>query len=1424
MDLEQIKSKTTWAEASGTMNNNNAKITEAIERLESAVENGTGGGVADSVAWKDVTNKPAWITDSKPVYNKTDLSESVQSSLGKADTALQSIPDGYTTDSELQNQIGQLLAMMSDMLELKVDKVEGKQLSTEDFTTALKTKLEALEGFDASQIEADVQQVKNSLQTILTGTSEEKIDSFADIILFFDGISQGGKLSDLLNLINLRFEGKQDVIDNLSNIESGAALGATAVQPNKLSPVAFSGSYNDLANKPTIPSAITPSIVQGWGFYTKPSDGIPAADLSEDVVNALDKANSALQAVPDNYTTDEELKTKLREILELFSNALSEKVDKIEGKQLSTEDFTTALKEKLERLTESAGEIELGEIREQLNTIMYGGNSGVIDSFADMIIFLNGISDSVDLKTMIELLRESINRKQDIINDLNDIRAGAAKGNTAVQPDVLAGYLPLSGGTIKGNSSTPLVVDSNHATETGIRILRNGAIKSIFGYNDNVGTWMRDSQVGKNIVISIDGELRYGHETDLKKVWHEGNFDPLTYKAPSAVSSDSTSILKGIVTTDFSGSDLNQELKIFTRIPYGTEGLFPCEDNANAVLILNRHTGNYNSQIGFNSRGEVYYRSGNTQVLGTQAWKQIAFTDTKVDNAINADYATSSGNADSAVSAIQDGSGNVITSTYATKEELSSKTNGDGVFIMFHRNSDNFPLMVKPEKWKRYQDSGEIAEGVMIVEGGRMLVVAPTETSLYWSGATVSGGGKFTTDRQLALIDFEGKANTKQQITHAECSGENYASGYCALYSKVNANGKGLDAGKWWLPSMGEMMIIYANRDKINYALSFISGATQLAENWYWSSTEYSAANAWFLNLSYGNASYNTKATGQSRVRPVSASYNTENTTIMPWSDIVSSPNLSEFTSKLTNVASAVFATSAGDSDTLNGLSSDNFARYFKDTTVDANTISDGIWGGKGYASTNMPLGYYAFLSVGTGKYKMQFNSGGNKLYFRSGNEAGLEVQPWKQIAFTDTKVDAAVSADSASKLATAQNIFGNQFDGTTGINRIYSDGGKTVLNYTEEAVSIGNVKNDFMFVNGKHIYMRSSDTTDLAISPSGDVDVTKNLSIGGNETIGGNLTVRGNIIKSNVIRDENDSSLIGRVLTEGSKRLSIGDANISESVKIENQKGYIFIKESGSTEISGLLYGKSGLDLTGVLNQRGGECRMAMNSYVDPAPGFSGALKMAGGFAQSGGNVILGSDSGNVLIGTTTDSGHRLSVNGTASISGDISVSGTSTLRDVRMSEALAIRMGVGTTISEDYALSVGGDVSVSGYVMTEGVSMYSQRSLKDVVDEEGLSLEELATIKPTRFTWKDGRDERVHIGGIADDVQKVLPEAVRETPEGILTMDYPVASFAVASSLVKPVTDHEERIAELERENKQLREELEMIKRYIGYGNDKQ
>ena len=76
---------------------------------------------------------------------------------------------------------------------------------------------------------------------------------------------------------------------------------AAKAKVDALAPVATSGSYNDLTNKPTIPAPVTEQTVSGWGFtkntgtYSKPTGGIPKTDLANDVQASLGKAETALQ-------------------------------------------------------------------------------------------------------------------------------------------------------------------------------------------------------------------------------------------------------------------------------------------------------------------------------------------------------------------------------------------------------------------------------------------------------------------------------------------------------------------------------------------------------------------------------------------------------------------------------------------------------------------------------------------------------------------------------------------------------------------------------------------------------------------------------------------------------------------------------------------------------------------------------------------------------------------------------------------------------------------------------------------------------------------------------------------------------------------------------------------------------------------------
>ena len=196
----------------------------------------------------------------------------------------------------------------------------------------------------------------------------------------------------------------------------------------------------------------------------------------------------------------------------------------------------------------------------------------------------------------------------------------------------------------------------------------------------------------------------------------------------------------------------------------------------------------------------------------------------------------------------------------------------DNVFIMCHRSSDSHAVCYRPSEWAAQEAAGNVATGVLLIDGGRKLVIAPQEKTSTWSTCQLECGTK-QADRLLAQELYNGKENCAKILTNTTLAAEGDASavGWCNAYERINAGGKGLKAGAWWLPSLGELYLIFANFTKINYALSKISGATLLSKTIYWSCTERSAPTAWSLHFSNGFQDYYTKSTYLYRVRPVSA-------------------------------------------------------------------------------------------------------------------------------------------------------------------------------------------------------------------------------------------------------------------------------------------------------------------------------------------------------------------------------------------------------------------------------------------------------------------------------------------------------------------------------------------------------------------------
>ena len=148
---------------------------------------------------------------------------------------------------------------LSSALENKVDKVEGKQLSTNDYTTEEKTKLEEIEeGAQVNLIEHilvnDVETLPNNEKTInlqIPVLTEEQINKInvaeANVIehVFVNGTEVNPSVINLQpKSVNITHVMTDEEVEKLTNIEAGA-------QVNKVETISFNGGDPITANTET---------------------------------------------------------------------------------------------------------------------------------------------------------------------------------------------------------------------------------------------------------------------------------------------------------------------------------------------------------------------------------------------------------------------------------------------------------------------------------------------------------------------------------------------------------------------------------------------------------------------------------------------------------------------------------------------------------------------------------------------------------------------------------------------------------------------------------------------------------------------------------------------------------------------------------------------------------------------------------------------------------------------------------------------------------------------------------------------------------------------------------------------------------------------------------------------------------------------
>lgn len=266
----------------------------------------TGDPDADNVInrWQEVVEFLSGMTEDKDMAGvlldlRTQMTEEIASTLSGYYTSGQ-VDDKFVArviGSRLMTEDeGRKIAGLDAALQRKVDKVDGKGLSSNDLTNELLEKIRGLSNYDDSTIKGEITSIKSDIDTLLGKGASDAIDTFHEIEDFLRGITDKqtltGLLNDLKKEVTAIIPTKTSQLQNddntvkdasyihtdnnfsnkdktkLSGIEEGAKVNVNAdwnategdaliLNKPTLAAVATSGSYDDLAGKPVLATVAT---------------------------------------------------------------------------------------------------------------------------------------------------------------------------------------------------------------------------------------------------------------------------------------------------------------------------------------------------------------------------------------------------------------------------------------------------------------------------------------------------------------------------------------------------------------------------------------------------------------------------------------------------------------------------------------------------------------------------------------------------------------------------------------------------------------------------------------------------------------------------------------------------------------------------------------------------------------------------------------------------------------------------------------------------------------------------------------------------------------------------------------------------------------------------------------------------------------
>lgn len=728
----------------------------------------------------------------------------------------------FTGDITSHNHATQLAEALANYVQV----VAGKQLSTEDFTTALKNKLIGLENYNDAAVVASIAAVNSRLDTLIGTSASEAIDTFQEIEAFLLGITDTktltGLLSDLKAEIVAIIPTKLSQLTNDDNTVKDANYqhtdnNYTNADKTKLAKINFVPTLdhepgeNDLSfsdsdgehtfligNQARVLDAEKGEFVfwqlydiaGGKAIWKKAGSG-GDMQLTEKLIITL----SSNQAQPD---------TKLNGLVVHVRYGDNDTPLTWNGAAMTTE-------------------IPMN----MTYTIEYPALAGYSVPEVEEYIALAGNTRNIEASYNTTILTINVSGNQTDKSDLDNLQITLSGSYNKIltyvgQPLVVnvptGQQLVITPAQIEGYATVGAVTKTPTASVDTVSFAYNTTIMSIT-LTSNQGT-DATLNAGTNVVVkcgTINKTLIWKGSTLTQKI-PTGQAYTIT---PAALSGYKTPTAKTGTATGTSMSESMQYQTELVTVTVNTDNSVSCSGQK---VTINGTEYTYSNPIAVKIPFGTSYSVSVNGKAGFTSPDAQSFT---------ANQASRS-----------------VTMTY-----LEIKR---GIFIL-----DTDGNLVKRADWNTGNNSKAV--GVAVLSDNCKFVISTTENSsnIQWGGyGTTISNIVTTTDAATAKKDYLGSGNTDKIIAQLG-SGNAPAADYCR--GVTFKHGK-----KGYLGSLGEWQEAYNNKAEIDACMSLIGGTAINTSYYHWTSTQYSSYDSWLLYWSGGSVDYYDKNYGY-RVRPFAA-------------------------------------------------------------------------------------------------------------------------------------------------------------------------------------------------------------------------------------------------------------------------------------------------------------------------------------------------------------------------------------------------------------------------------------------------------------------------------------------------------------------------------------------------------------------------